>query len=106
MAVTPYRWSADDANSLARWAASDEGSRTAYRVQDAGSDWFRIKVLDAATSNGLQDQGTHARFTSIAWMKGGTGFLYSHYPEPGPGDIGQVNPVGHALYFQMTLDTP
>lgn len=102
----PYRWSTDEASALPRWAATDDGSRTAYNLQEAGSDWSAIKVLGVGTGNDLQGQGTRARFTSIAWMKDGTGFLYSHYPEPGPADIGHASLVGHAVYFQMTLDTP
>lgn len=97
--INPNLWSSDAANALAEWSASHDGSRVAYAMQQGGSDWRTIKVFDVGTGKNLQDEVKWARFTSIAWMKDGSGFFYSRYPEFGQGDSAQASLAKHTVYF-------
>jgi prolyl oligopeptidase len=74
-------------------------------VQNGGSDWRTIKVLDVATGKDLEDEVKWARFTSIAWVKDGSGFFYARYPEPKQGEESQASVTNHTIYFHK-LGTP
>jgi prolyl oligopeptidase len=97
--IDPNHWSSDGADALAEWAVSNDGSRIAYAKQEGGSDWRTIKTLDVGTGKDLEDEVKWARFTSIAWMKDGSGFFYARYPEPKRGESAQASVANHALYF-------
>ncbi|NJL56252.1 MAG: S9 family peptidase [Richelia sp. RM2_1_2] len=103
--IDPNRWSKDGATALAEWSASDDGKRVAYAVQDGGSDWRTIRVLDVDTGKVLEDEVKWARFTNIAWIKDGSGFFYSRYPEPKQGETFQAGVANHVVYFHA-LGTP
>lgn len=104
--IDPNTWAKDGATALAdEWSASDDGKRVAYAVQDGGTDWRTIRVLDVNTGKVLDDQVKWARFTSIAWMKDGSGFFYARYPEPKQGTESQASVANHAIYFHK-IDTP
>lgn len=62
-------------------------------------------MLDVNTGKDLEDEVKWARFTSIAWVKDGSGFFYARYPEPKQGTESQVGVANHAIYFHA-IDTP
>jgi prolyl oligopeptidase len=103
--IDPNNWAKDGAIALAEWSASDDGKRVAYAVQDGGTDWRTIRVLDVNTGKVLDDEVKWARFTSIAWIKDGSGFFYTRYPEPKQGTESQASVANHAVYFHA-IDTP
>jgi prolyl oligopeptidase len=103
--IDPNRWSSDGADALAEWEGSKDGSHLAYAVQKGGSDWRTIKVIDVATGKDLEDEVKWARFTSIAWIKDGSGFFYARYPEPKQGEESQASVTNHTIYFHK-LGTP
>ena len=103
--VDPNSWGKDGAIALAEWAASGDGLRVAYAVQDSGSDWRTIRVLDVDTGKVLGDEVKWARFTTIEWAKGGSGFFYARFPEPARGAESQAGVDGHAVYFHA-IGTP
>lgn len=97
--INPNAWSADSATALAEWAPSEDGSRLAYAVQEGGSDWRSIRVIDVDSGTLLDDEIKWARFTSIAWVKDGSGFFYSRNPEPEQDAEYVALALGHAVYF-------
>ena len=97
--IDPNSWAKDGATALAEWSASDDGARVAYAVQDGGTDWRTIRVLDVNTGKVLGDEVKWARFTTIAWAKDGSGFLYTRFPEPKQGAASQAGVENHAVYF-------
>jgi prolyl oligopeptidase len=103
--IDPNNWAKDGAIALAEWSASDDGKRVAYAVQDGGTDWRTIRVLDVNTGKVLDDEVKWARFTSIAWIKDGSGFFYTRYPEPKQGTESQASVANHAVYFHA-IGTP
>ncbi len=105
MLIDPNSWAKDGATALAEWSASDDGTHLAYAVQDGGTDWRTIHVLDVDTGKVLADEIKWARFTTIAWVKDGSGFFYNRFPEPKQGAASQSAIGSHAIYFHA-LGTP
>ncbi len=103
--IDPNSWAKDGATALAEWSASDDGTRVAYAVQDGGTDWRTIRVLDVNTGKVQGDEVKWARFTTIAWIKDGSGFFYARFPEPKQGAASQAGVENHAVYFHA-LGTP
>ena len=97
--VDPNSWAKDGATALAEWSVSDDGTRLAYATQDAGSDWRAIRVMDVSTGKVLSDEIKWARFTSIKWDKGGSGFFYTRFPKPKQGEASQAGVENHAVYY-------
>ncbi|MBA3897332.1 MAG: S9 family peptidase, partial [Sphingomonadaceae bacterium] len=80
--IDPNAWAKDGATALAEWAASEDGGLLAYAVQDGGTDWRTIHVLNVATGKPLSDEVRWVKFSNTAWLKDGSGFFYSRFPEP------------------------
>lgn len=103
--LDPNRWSADGTAALADWTVSDDGRRIAYSVQDAGSDWRTIRVLDVESGATLDDAVKWVKFSNTAWLGDGSGFFYSRYPAPEPGQAYTGLPTGHAVWLHR-IGTP
>jgi prolyl oligopeptidase len=96
--IDPNGWSKDNANALAEWTPSDDGRFLLYAVQEGGSDWRTLKVLDVATGKDLPDRVSWVKFSSLAWMKDGSGFFYSRFPAPGEDEYRAVN-LNQSVWF-------
>jgi prolyl oligopeptidase len=103
--IDPNPWAKDGATALAEWEPSDDGKHLAYAVQDGGTDWRTIKVRDVATGTDLPDTIEWAKFTGIAWLKDGSGFFYSRFAAPTPGEKFQSLNLNQQLMFHG-LGTP
>lgn len=102
--IDPNAWSADGTSALAEWAVSGDGARVVYATQEAGSDWRTLRVLDVASGALLDDEVRWGRFTQISWLRDGSGFLYSRYPEPKADDSPGTALTGHAVYLHSIGD--
>ncbi len=96
--LDPNTWSADSALALAQWEPSPSGRFLAYAEQEAGSDWRRLRVVEVATGDVLDDRLDWANDTEIAWI-GDEGFLYSRFPAPAAGDDTRAPRFGKAVWF-------
>jgi prolyl oligopeptidase len=103
--IDPNPWAKDGATALAEWEPSDDGKYLAYTVQDGGTDWRTIKVRDVATGTDLPDTIEWAKFTSLAWLKDGSGFFYSRFAAPAAGEKFQSTNLNQQLMFHG-LGTP
>ena len=103
--IDPNEWSEDGTNALAEWSPSDDGTHLAFAIQESGADWRTIRVLDVDSGTVLDDEIRWARFTSIAWLKDGSGFFYTRNPEPEADDAFGSRVKDHAVYFHR-LGTP
>jgi prolyl oligopeptidase len=97
--IDPNTWSADGTVAMRTFSASDDGRYLAYARADAGSDWQQIYVLDVDTDKLLEDHLKWVRFTSIDWLKDGSGFYYNRYPEPPEGEQYQSAALNQMVYF-------
>jgi prolyl oligopeptidase len=104
--IDPNGWSADGATALAEWTPSEDGKLLAYAIQDGGTDWRTVKVLDVATGKMLGDELKWLKFGGgVEWAKDGSGFYYSRFPEPAPGQAYQSLNKDQSVYFHK-LGTP
>ncbi|GAA4766166.1 prolyl oligopeptidase family serine peptidase [Stakelama sediminis] len=103
--IDPNTWSKDGATAMAEWVPSEDGTRIAYGVQDGGTDWRTIRVLDVATGDVLPDEVKWVKFSNIAWVKNGSGFFYSRFPEPAADAEYQALNMNQTVYFHK-LGTP
>jgi prolyl oligopeptidase len=84
--IDPNTLSADGTIALANWFVSDDGRYMAYGLAGAGSDWQEWHVLDVATGRKLPDHLKWIKFSRVSWLPDGSGFYYSRYDEPPPGE--------------------
>ncbi len=104
--IDPNGWSKDGATALAEWTPSEDGKLLAYAVQDGGTDWRTVKVLDTATGKPLDDELKWLKFGGgVDWAKDGSGFYYSRFPAPPPGETYQQSSLNQRVYFHK-LGTP
>ena len=82
----PAAWSSDGTVALADVAYSDDGRYAAWSVSDGGSDWRVVRVRDLATGQDTGDEVRWVKFSRPAWHPDGSGFFYSQYPQPAPGE--------------------
>ena len=97
--LDPNTLSVDGTVALASLAVSDDGNLLAYGLSASGSDWEQWKVRDVRTGQDLTDHLEWVKFSGASWRKDGSGFFYSRYDAPKPGDaLTGVNKF-HKLYF-------
>jgi len=97
--IDPNNWSDDDSDALAQWVPSDDGTKLLYAVQKGGSDWRTLKVMDVASGTILPDSVEWVKFSAIAWVQRGAGFIYSRFPEPKGKDAFQSLNLNHSIYY-------
>jgi prolyl oligopeptidase len=98
--IDPNDWSTDGATALAEWTPSDDGKLLAYAIQDGGTDWRTVRVLDVDSGQLRADELKWLKFVgSVEWAKNGSGFFYSRFPEPPPGQTYQSLNKNQAVYF-------
>jgi len=97
--LDPNAWSADGTVALGAESWSDDGRLVAYTVAEGGSDWVVIRVKDALTGADLPDRIEHVKFSTPAWRPDATGFFYSRYPAPAPGEELSASNHDMAVYF-------
>ena len=103
--LDPNTWSKDGATALAEWAPSDDGKTLLYTIQDGGTDWRTVRLIDVGSGKTLADELKWVKFSGFEWMKDGSDFFYSRYPEPPAGATFQSTNENSRLYFHK-LGTP
>ena len=89
--LDPNTLSKDGTVALSGMAISDDGNLLAYGLAASGSDWNEWKVRDVRTGQDLADHLRWVKFSGASWRKDGSGFIYSRYDAPKPGEIGRAS---------------
>ena len=97
--LDPNTLSADGTVALAGLSISDDGNLLAYGTSASGSDWEEWHVRDVRTGKDLSDHLRWVKFSDASWTKDGSGFFYSRYDAPQPGDTLKGVNKFHKLYF-------
>jgi prolyl oligopeptidase len=97
--LDPNTWSKDGTIALASFSPTEDGKYLAYSRNVAGSDWEEVFVVEVATGKQLSDHLQWSKFAGVEWDKAGTGFYYSRYPEPKPGEQFQASALNQMVYF-------
>ncbi|REB08757.1 S9 family peptidase [Sporosarcina sp. BI001-red] len=102
--IDPNKLNPDGTTAITHISFNKEGTLLAYALSVNGSDWQDIKIRNMKTGVEFPETISRCKFSSLAWIKNGTGFYYSRYP-----DFGSVDPVDESnynkLYFHV-LGTP
>lgn len=103
--IDPNKLSPDGTVALREMSMSADGRLFAYSLSDAGSDWQVWHVRDVSTGKDLQDTLQWSKFGGASWRKDGSGFFYTAYDRPQPGnDLKSTNEY-QKLFFHR-LGTP
>jgi prolyl oligopeptidase len=103
--LDPNTLSSDGTIALAATSVSDEGSLLAYGTSTSGSDWVEWHVRDVRTGRDLPDRLLWTKNTHPSWKKDGSGFFYSRYDAPKPGDaLKGLNKFNKLYYHQLGQD--
>jgi prolyl oligopeptidase len=103
--LDPNTLSEDGTVALAGYAISEDGRHMAYGLATAGSDWNEWRVRDVDTGQDLADHLRWVKFSGASWAKDGSGFYYSRYDAPAPGEELQQANYYQKLFFHA-LGTP
>jgi len=104
----PNTLATDGTIALKNWTVSDDGKLMAFGLAGAGSDWEEWGVLEVDTGRILPDKLKWVKFSRVSWTHGpkqgdkegaGTGFFYSRYDEPRPGEQYTGQNYYHKLYY-------
>ncbi len=97
--LDPNMLSADGTIALAAASFTHDGRFMAYGLSESGSDWIDWHVRDVATLVDLPDVVHWSKFSSAAWRKDASGFYYSRYNPPAPGEAFQGINKYQKLYY-------
>jgi len=97
--LDPNTLSEDGTVALAGYAISEDGRHMAYGLATAGSDWNEWRVRDVDTGQDLADHLRWVKFSGASWAKDGSGFYYSRYDAPAPGEELQQANYYQKLFF-------
>ncbi|HEX6254340.1 MAG TPA: prolyl oligopeptidase family serine peptidase [Euzebyales bacterium] len=86
MLLDPNAWSDDGTAALTGLSVSLDGRWMAYARSDRGSDWMTWRVRDLERGDDHPDVVEWSKFSTAAWAPDGSGFYYSAYDRPAPGD--------------------
>ncbi|MDV6328177.1 prolyl oligopeptidase family serine peptidase [Idiomarina sp. Sol25] len=95
--LDPNTFSEDGTTSLAQLTFSDDGSLAAYSISEGGSDWRKIRVIDAETKVQLEEPLVDVKFSGVSWV-GNEGFYYSSYDKPEGSEL-SAKTDQHKLYY-------
>lgn len=97
--LDPNTLSADGTVAMAGFSPSEDGKLLAYGLSKAGSDWEEWHVRDVTTGEDRSDLVEWVKFSGAAWKKDGSGFFYSRYDAPKPGEEKKGLNEFQKLYF-------
>ncbi len=93
--LDPNKLSTDGTVALGGYSISEDGNLIAYGTSASGSDWQEWHVRDIRTGADREDHLKWIKFSGASWLKDGSGFFYSRYDDPKPGEQ-----LKGANYFQ------
>jgi prolyl oligopeptidase len=80
---------------------STDGTLVAYGLSESGSDRQDIFVRDVETGIDRPDRLQWVKFASIAWVRDGSGFFYTRFPEPGTVPEGDEHYFNKVCYHRL-----
>ena len=80
---------------------NDTGTLVAYGLSESGSDRQDIFVKEVETGLDRPDRLQWVKFASIAWLRDGSGFFYTRFPEPGTVADGDEHYFNKVCYHRL-----
>ena len=98
VAIDPNTLSQDGKLAVVDTYIADGARLIAYTVSEGGSDRQRIRVRNIETGTDLPDEIPPIRYPRVTWLKDGSGFFYTRWPDPNvPEDKGAYSVYFHKL---------
>jgi prolyl oligopeptidase len=102
--IDPNAMTVDGPVALTALALNEAGTLAAYGLSKSGSDRQEILIRKVEDGSDLSDRLLWVKFASIAWVKDGTGFYYTRFPEPGSVPAGDENYFNKVYYHRVGDD--
>jgi prolyl oligopeptidase len=97
--LDPNTLTEDGTAALNIWTVSKDGSWLAYAISTSGSDWLTWRIRDVSTGEDLPEKIEWSKFSDASWKSDGSGFYYSRYDAPKPGEDYTGTNYFQKLYF-------
>lgn len=97
--LDPNELSSDGTVALTHAVPSEDGTLVAYGLSRAGSDWTEWRVRRVDDAQDLPDVLRWSKFSTVSWLRDGSGFYYTAYDEPAPGAELSATNYFNKLYF-------
>jgi prolyl oligopeptidase len=97
--LDPNTLAADGTVALTHAEVTSDGKLLAYGLSRAGSDWTEWRVRRVEDAQDLPDLVQWSKFSSVAWAHDNSGFFYSRYDEPKPGEALSAANFYNKLFF-------
>ena len=81
------------------------GRRVAFTLSSGGSDWVTVRVVNVETGALEPDRLEWVKFTGLAWAPDDSGFFYSRYDAPPPGEALTAKNEFQKVYFHRLGET-
>ncbi len=101
--LDPNSLSEDGTVAITTFEPNDDGRLLAYGLSVSGSDWQEIRVRDVATGRDLPDVIRWCKFSEVAWLPDGSGFVYARYPSPDERTEGPLAGVADSTHHRVYL---
>jgi prolyl oligopeptidase len=102
--LDPNTLSDDGTVALSGLSISEDGRLIAYSLSSAGSDWQEWRVREIETGQDRPDRLEWIKFSGASWLHDGSGFFYSRYDAPSPGEEFQERNKFQKLFFHRLGD--
>ena len=99
--IDPNAMTAQGPVALTALSVNEAGTLAAYGLSHSGSDRQVIFVRDVETGVDRPDRLCWVKFASIAWVRDGSGFYYTRFPEPGTVAAGDEHYFNTVYYHRL-----
>jgi prolyl oligopeptidase len=102
--LDPNTLSPDGTVAVSGTSISEDGQFFAYSLSESGSDWTTWYVIDVTTGKRLPDEIKWVKFSGATWLPDSSGFYYSRYAAPTPGQELKDTNLNQKLYLHRLGD--
>jgi prolyl oligopeptidase len=102
--LDPNTLSPDGTIAVSGTSESEDGKYFAYSLSESGSDWTTWHVIEVETGRRLPDELKWVKFSGATWLPDSSGFYYSRYAAPTPGQELKDTNLNQKLYLHRLGD--